>query len=306
MKKALLILAGLLVLLILVPVVFFFLRPLSVYAWFMRRSLSQAGLKLERVAAPEGPVAVWKGGTGPVLVLLHGAGDHAGAFGRVAQALSSTYTLVIPDLPGHGDSAPEAGPLSVKTLLDGTLAVLNNAVPAGRATVVGNSLGGWLAVLAAREAPERVERVVLVNGGPLRHVSKGLTLTPRTIEEARTLMDALRAPGSVPIASFVLRDVIRQAKEGPISRIAQTASDMEPYVMDGKLSSLGVPLDVIWGTSDRLLPLDYAKRILSEVPGARLFEIEGCGHVPQQECPGDFLETLSKVSSPNSTPRGAK
>ncbi|MGZ6970727.1 MAG: alpha/beta fold hydrolase, partial [Thermoanaerobaculia bacterium] len=77
-------------------------RPLEVFTWFARRSLLKAGLKKVVVQTPVGPQTAFLGGSGPMLVLLHGAGDQAGTWFRVAPSLARRYTLVIPDLAGHG------------------------------------------------------------------------------------------------------------------------------------------------------------------------------------------------------------
>jgi pimeloyl-ACP methyl ester carboxylesterase len=160
---------------------------------------------------------------------------------------------------------------------------------------VGNSLGAWLACLWAKEHPERVERLVLVNGGPLKHVAEGLTLQPKNRSEARKTIDALRDPGSLRVPDFVLDDVVREAAKGPIARLAAASEGMEKFVLEGRLGELTVPVDIVWGASDRMMPLSYAGRMRDQLPRARLTELPRCGHVPQQECPAAFTEALSKL-----------
>jgi len=270
-------------------------RPLATYAASGRRALRSAGLAKVTVPSPAGPQAVFRGGSGPVLVLLHGAGDQAAAWSLVAPKLLSGRTLVVPDLAGHGDSAPAEGPLPVETLLAGLGAVLDEAAPEEPVTIVGNSLGAWLATLWAREHPERVERIVLVNGGPLKHVAEGLTLQPKNRAEARKTVEALRDPGSIRVPDFVLDDVVRQAATGPIARLAAASEGMEKHVLEGRLGEVTVPVEIVWGASDRLMPLSYAERLRAGLPRARLTELPRCGHVPQQECPAAFAEALGKL-----------
>lgn len=285
-------------LLLLAGIVFFLvarMRPLAMYAASGRRALVSAGLTKTVVPSPAGPQAVFRGGSGPVLVLLHGAGDQAAAWSLVAPKLLAGRTLVIPDLAGHGDSAPEKGPLPVETLLAGLSAVLDDVAPKERVTIVGNSLGGWLACLWAKDHPERVERIFLVNGGPLKHVAEGLTLQPKDRAEARKTIEALRDPGSIRVPDFVLDDVVRVAATGPIARLAAASDGMEKFVLEGRLGELDVPVEIVWGASDRVMPLSYAERMRTELPRARLTELPRCGHVPQQECPSAFAETLGKL-----------
>lgn len=271
------------------------MRPLAMYAASGRRALLSAGLSKAAVPSPAGPQTFFRGGSGPVLVLLHGAGDQAAAWSIVAPKLLPGRTLVVPDLPGHGDSAPEKGPLPVETLLAGLSAVLDETVPKEPVTIVGNSLGAWLATLWAKEHPERVERIVLVNGGPLKHAAEGLTLQPKDRAEARKAVEALRDPGSIRVPDFVLDDVVREAARGPIARLAAASGGMEKFVLDGRLAEVMVPVEIVWGASDRMLPLSYAEAMLAGLPRARLTQLPRCGHVPQQECPSAFAEALQKL-----------
>ena len=270
-------------------------RPLAVLAWLARRALKRCGLKRISVPSPAGPQTVFVGGSGPILVLLHGAGDQAGTWARVAPALVSRYTLVIPDLAGHGDSAPAAGPIEAKAIVAGLEAVLASQAQDRPVILVGNSLGAWMAMVLALRHPGQVARVVAVNGGALRGFGGDINLLPRTREEARATMAGIRAPGGRAVPAPVLDDVVRQAREGALGRFA-TAPGLEDWILDeAALGTLRLPVHLLWGTSDRLMPLDYARRMLAALPQAELLTIEPCGHVPQQEAPGRFLAALGQA-----------
>ncbi len=274
--------------------VFLWQRPLSVYALMNSRALASAGFTRSEVPCPLGLQSVWTAGSGQTLVLLHGAGDSAGTYSSSVKALTPRYRVVIPDLAGHGNSAPSEGPLSVGQVLAGLEAVMQQG-PQDPAIIVGNSLGAWVAMLYAREHPDRVARLVLVNGGALVGDRPDLSLMPKTREEAAALMTQLRDAKAQPIPGFVLDDVVRQAQTGPLARLAQTAGEMGQYVLEGKLGEIKAPVDLIWGESDKLFSLGYARRMLVQLPAARLTTIPGCGHVPQQECPSRFESALSDV-----------
>jgi pimeloyl-ACP methyl ester carboxylesterase len=286
-------------------------RPLSLYARMNTRALSSAGFARTTVSSPLGPQSVWTGGSGPTLVLLHGAGDSAGTWSSVVGKLTPTYRTVIPDLAGHGGSAPAEGPLSVGQVLAGLEAVMAHG-PQDPAIIVGNSLGAWVALLYARQHPDRVARLVLVNGGALVGDRPDLSLMPKSREEAAALMTQLRDPSSEPVPGFVLDNVVREAQTGPISRLAQTAGDMGQYLLDGKLHEINAPVDLLWGESDKLFSLAYARRMMAQLPASRLTTVPGCGHVPQQECPSRFGSALSDVLTmppplpvPKAAPGGA-
>ena len=268
-------------------------RPLEVFAWGTRRSLVRAGLKKLAVEAPVGPQTVFVGGSGPVLVLLHGAGDQAGTWSRVAPILVKRHTLVIPDLAGHGASAPSTGPIQASDVFSGLEAVISSQAGGRRVTLVGNSLGAWMAMVLATRHPDWVNRVIAVNGGALKGPNDRVRLLPRTRQEARESMAQLRDPGSPAIPDNVLDDIARVAGTGPLARFAATAASMEEWILgEEQLRALRMPVRLIWGVSDGLMPLEYAQRMLAVLPDALLIPLERCGHVPQQEAPDRFETAL--------------
>lgn len=289
------IVAGLLLLLVLATGAWFvYKRPLSVFAWFNRRALAGAGLVETTATTGFGPQNYWAGGAGPTLVLLHGAGDQSGTWANVVTSLAASHRLVIPDLAGHGRSDPAEGPIEISQVLRGVEATLSQG-PQDPVTIVGNSLGAWIGLLYAHAHPDRVARLILVNGGAIRGDRDDVSLTPRTRAEAEALMKELRDPQSDAIKGFVLDDVVRVAQTGPLARFAATAAGMEAFLLDGRLHEVQVPVDLIWGESDKLFPLAYAQRMMAALPASRLRTIPNCGHVPHQECPTRFKATLAEV-----------
>ena len=268
--------------------------PLRVYALMNTRALASAGFTRADVPCAIGSQSVWTAGSGQTLVLLHGAGDSAGTWSSIVKPFTPRYRVVIPDLAGHGQSAPAEGPLSVAQVLEGLEAVMADG-PQDPAIIVGNSLGAWAAMLYARDHPGRVARLVLVNGGALVGDRPDLSLMPKTRDEAAALMTQLRDPSAEPIPAFVLDNVVREAQNGPISRLLQTADGMKQYVLDGKLHEVKAPADLLWGESDKMFSIAYARRMMAQLPAARLTTIPACGHVPQQECPVRFGAALSDV-----------
>lgn len=271
-------------------------RPLAVFAWATRRALGKAGLRRLTVDAPAGPQTVFVGGSGPVLVLLHGAGDQAGTWLHAVRALAKVRTLVVPDLAGHGDSAPGSGPIPMDAVVQGLEAVLDTVLAGRTATLAGNSLGAWLAMLLARRHPGRFDRVVAVNGGPLRGINERVGLLPTTRAEARETVAQLRDASSPAIPDPVLDDLVRQSASSPLARLAAARESMEPWLLEpADLAGLTLPVRLVWGASDRLLDLDYAERVRAALPDAALIVIQACGHIPQQEAPGPFLDALRKA-----------
>ena len=303
MKKILLTVIVLLLVLVLAGALAVYFRPIALISAMNRRALVKAGFAKSTIDSPAGPQTVFTAGTGPTLIFLHGAGDNAGTWKEVAPGFTDKYHVVVADLAGHGESAPATGPLKFDTMLSGLDGVI--ARHAAPVTLVGNSLGAWLAMRYAERHPERVARVVAVDGGPLRGERVDLAKLPADREEARQIWDAILDPGSPRIPDFILDDVVRVAHTGALGRM-ELADLQHSVVADERLQTFAVPVDLLWGEADRLVPLDYARRMEAQLPAVRLTGIPRCGHIPQGECPATFSAALRKVlAEPAPPPRPA-
>jgi len=275
----------------------FWKRPLTVDAWVSRLALGKRGLEASELATPAGTMTVWEGGNGPAMVLLHGAGDQAGAWARIMEPLVADYRVLAPDLPGHWKSDPRQGPITIEQLLAGLEALMDARCAGEPAILVGNSMGAWISFLYAVEHPDRVTRLVAINGGPVRDENPGVNVLPRTREEARATMKALLGPNTVLPPDFVLDDVVRQARVGPAARLAegllQAGEGLEAFVLDDRLAEVTVPVELVWGDADELFTIRYAQHLAEGLPNARLHPVKDCGHVPQRECPDRLLKALT-------------
>lgn len=278
----------------------FFLRPVAMTAWLRRIALRRAGLRKTKLTTTVGEQIAWQGGAGPLLVLLHGAGDQAGTWHALAPELKRHFQLLLPDLSGHGESAPRQGALSLGTLLSALEQVLDaNPWRDAPMVIAGNSLGAWMAMLYAQKHPDRVTRVILIDGGPIRSASE-TDIMPKNREEARRTLDRVFDPSSPRAPNFVLDDLVRVSNSGPISRLmAAGEEDMSKYLLEDKLATFQTPVELIWGASDRLVPLDYAKKLQSLLPHCTLTVIERCGHAPQRERPRELTRLLLQILAPD-------
>jgi pimeloyl-ACP methyl ester carboxylesterase len=278
------------------------LRPLAVFETFERLRLRTNHLKRLEAGGPRGPVVYWAGGAGPAVFFLHGVNDQAGTWVRVIAPLLDQHRVVLLDLAGHGASAPADGPLSVKDLLDGVETVVAAESREGRVTLVGNSLGGWLALLYADRHPDRVRQVVLVNGAAVKDDGSGrkVNLLPRNRQEAAQALQATMSPASAPVPGFVMDDLVRRAPGSPLARLMASPTADE-FLIDARLGGLRMPVTLIWGEDDQLLPVAYAKKVAAALPLAELVVLPRCGHIPQRECPDQLLPALDRAlrASPN-------
>ena len=222
----------------------------------------------------------------PLLVLLHGVNDHAGTWFTVAAALAERFRLIVPDLPGHGESEPHEGALPISMIVDRIAAIL----PREPFTLLGNSLGGWIAMLYTLRHPDRVHALILeASGGIERPFAVPVLATNR--EEAEVILRAVHGPKFVA-PDWVIEALLERAKDSPMLRVTETA---EHYV-DTRLGDLRVPAHLIWGADDGVLPVAYAEELRRGIPGARLHVLEGAAHIPHLQQPERFLACLTAIS----------
>jgi pimeloyl-ACP methyl ester carboxylesterase len=288
MRRALLFVSAAVLAVALIAGVWFYRSPLACFAWLSRVALERAGMAQAALAGPRGPLAVFAGGQGPTVLLIHGANDQAGAWAGVAAPLLRGHRVVALDLPGHGDSAPADGPLGIGDLLAGLDVVL--AAERSPVTLVGNSLGGFLALHLALRHPEQVARVVLVNGAA-HQARSDVPLLPRTRTEARRALEALTGPNARMPPGFVLDDLVRRSAGSPMARLFR--SDLPAWTLDERLADVSVPVTLVWGDADELMPLAYAQAAQAKLgSAARLVTLPGCGHIPMRECPERLAPAL--------------
>ena len=266
------------------------LMTLAQFIAYTRGELAKGGF--ERVAADD--AVYWRAGKGDVVVLLHGSNDQAGTWFAVAPKLAKTHRVIVPDLAGHGESGPHEGPLPLSLLVTRVHDVLARE-DAKRVTLVGNSMGGWIAILYALKYPEQVERLVLEDAsGMMWPLSVPLVATNR--EDAIKILRAVHGPNA-PIADWTIDALLQPETTAAMKRVV--AGGVLEYLLDEKLPSLKVPTTLIWGKDDGLLPVAYAEALQKMIAGSTLIIIDGAAHMPHRQQPERFLECLSKSSSPS-------
>jgi pimeloyl-ACP methyl ester carboxylesterase len=220
------------------------------------------------------------------LVLLHGVNDHAGTWFSVAPALAQRYRVILPDLPGHGESLPRSGPLPISTIVDRISAIL----PEEPFTLLGNSLGGWIAMLYTLRHPERVSTLILESSGGLdRPFAVPVTATNR--EGADVILRAVHGPNFVA-PEWAIEALLERAIDSPLLRVTEIA---EHYI-DARLADIRVPTHIIWGADDGVVPVSYAKELQRGIASSQLHVLEGAAHIPHLQQPQRFLECLNSIS----------
>ena len=264
-------------------------------------TLGEAGLRLQGVRSAHvqaGPhrLRYLEAGSGPPLLLVHGLGSSAMQdWGRLVGPLGRQFHVYAPDLPGFGRSErPPDADYSISMQVEAVRAFMDT-LGIDRARVAGISMGGWIVSRLAGESPERVERLVVVDGAGMESDGSDIpadALLPRDEEGVRRLIATVRhKPPATP--SFVARDILARKlrEEWIIRRALESMRDGDDW-LDGTLARADMPVLVIWGKQDVLIPLDYGIALRAEFPNAELEVLDGCGHVPIADCPEEFDRVL--------------
>jgi pimeloyl-ACP methyl ester carboxylesterase len=263
--------------------------PVEAFVVATRAALVQAGL--ERVVRADGDV-YWRGGPNgaPVLVLLHGVNDQAGTWAAVAGPLAKRFRLLIPDLAGHGESEPKTGPIPLPLILQQLDALVSDEA-SGLVTLLGNSMGGWVAILYALQHPDCVGRLILEDASGMAW-NITVPLFPQTREQAVIALHAVNGPHA-ETPDWAIDVLLHPKSVAPMARVAQTG--LIPYLVDGRLGEIRVPTSLIWGADDGLLPVAYAEVLQKKIAGATLQIIDGAAHIPHRQQPEKFLACLNAI-----------
>jgi len=255
-----------------------------------------------------------KVGQGPVLLLLHGMGCDHTTWSPVIDTLARRYTVVAPDLLGHGLSDKPRADYSVGGYANG-MRDLMTCLGIDKVTVIGHSFGGGVAMQFAYQFPERTERLVLVASGGLGpevspliravttpgfHPMMGMLTLPgvrhsgraglralsripstwtRDLDEVAAIYDSFRDPAA--------RHAIRHVVKAVVDWRGQVVS-----MADRAYLTQEMPMAVVWGEHDRVIPVSHAERAAELAPGARVRVLPNAGHFPHKDHPQRFARIV--------------
>lgn len=243
-------------------------------------------------------------GSGPTVILLHGLGGDSSNWAATTPALAKNFHVFVPDQIGFGRSDKPLLPYRVATFVD-FLDGFYRQTGITKATLVGNSLGGWIAAAFALKYPEKVEKVVLVDaaglspqrwGGSQFSRDVAMQLNPTTREGMRNVLQAILYNKHLITDQSVEAAFTAKLKKNDGFTVTQVIESIGrgEDLLDGRLGALKAPTLIVWGREDVLTPLAIGKAFNEDIKGSQLAVLDRCGHVPQMECAGAFLEVLNK------------
>jgi len=244
-------------------------------------------------------------GTGEPLVLLHGFGGDGSAWDAVLAGLGEDIRTLVVDLPGHGGSLTSEGRGGAGRMAKAILAGLDDA-GVERFHLAGHSMGGAVAALIAMRAPDRVKSLTLVAPGGIDSKINaellGRYAKAATAEELCACLAEMSAPGFEMPQAVVDRFVAARARPGALEALDETYQAMFPEgpdkgqgVLPGDaLSALGMPVAVIWGSADAVLPCPSPRALPAHFALSILPEL---GHMLPEEAPGAVVRVLRQASA---------
>ena len=260
-----------------------------------------------REAAAGGGTFYLEAGSGDAVVALHGLGATNASMLTTLWDLSADHRVIAPDLPGFGDSAKPVRSYDAP-FYGRWLVGLLDELGIAKAHIVGNSLGGRVAIEAALQAPDRVDRLALLTPSPafirrrelvrvVRLLRPELGLVPLPMSHKRVVASIkalFSRPHRLPDQWYeAAADEFLRVFGSPRGRVAFFSAARQIYLEEpygdvgfwDRLRELSRPALFVWGDRDRLVPAGFARHVAKAVPDAHSILLSDCGHVPQFEHP---------------------
>jgi pimeloyl-ACP methyl ester carboxylesterase len=257
-------------------------------------------------------------GSGPALLLIHGIGDNSTTWSTVQSKLAQRFTVIAPDLLGHGQSDKPRADYSIAAYANGMRDLLG-VLDIEKVTVVGHSLGGGVAMQFAYQFPQMVDRLILIGaGGVTKDVNIALRVASLPLGgEALALLrlpfvlPAMQAVGrlagglvgttavgrDLPDVLRILRDLPEPTASAAFTRTLRAVVDWRGQVvtmLDRCYLTESVPVQLIWGEQDVVIPVSHALMAHSAMPGSQLEIFKKSGHFPFHDDPDRFVEVVER------------
>ena len=282
--------------------------PVWSFSKLTRASLALAGIHGHALKLDGLEVHYFEGGKGKPVVFVHGLGGQAQEWGGLLTAVArGGFHVFAMDLPGFGDTTrPRERTYSIREQADFVESFLY-ALHIDRVTLVGVSMGGWIAATVALSQPQRVERLVMMDSAGFAFETSFDTalFTPKTPAEVDALL-ALLMPNPEPLPTFVKEDFVRQGQnQAWVVERALASMHTGADTLDGRFASMKPPLLLVWGKQDAMTPLRLGEAMHRAAPGSVLEVFDGCGHLAFATCEDRVAPRLTSFLAGNGPPAGS-
>lgn len=257
-------------------------------------------------------------GAGPAILLIHGIGDNSTTWTCIHAQLAQRFTVIAPDLLGHGKSDKPRADYSVAAYANGMRDLLS-VLDIERVTIIGHSLGGGVAMQFAYQFPHLVDRLILVGAGG---VTKDVNVVFRlaSLPMGAEALALLRLPMVLPAVQLagrllglaigstaigqdlpnvlrILDDLPEPTASSAFTRTLRAVVDWRGQIvtmLDRCYLTQAIPVLIIWGSRDVVVPVRHARMAHAAMPGSRLEIFEGSGHFPFHDDPARFLDLVQR------------
>jgi pimeloyl-ACP methyl ester carboxylesterase len=257
-------------------------------------------------------------GSGPAILLIHGIGDNSTTWTGIHAKLAQRFTVVAPDLLGHGKSDKPRADYSAAAYANGMRDLLS-VLDIERVTIVGHSLGGGVAMQFAYQFPHLVERLILVGAGG---VTKDVNIALRfaSLPMGSEALALLRLPLVLPTLQMmgrlaglmlgstavgrdlpnilrILDDLPEPTASAAFTRTLRAVVDWRGQIvtmLDRCYLTEAIPVQIIWGSEDVVVPVRHAHMAHAAMPGSQLEIFENSGHFPFHDDPARFLDLVHR------------
>lgn len=255
-------------------------------------ALSQAPSEKVAVVYAEN-IHYLEAGQGPPVILLHGLGSVKEIWLANLGALAAKYHVYAIDQIGFGHSDKPLLDYKIVTYAD-FLQGFMQSQNLTKATLVGNSLGGWIALDFVARHPDMVDKLVLVDAAGLSALqAPKVDLNPSSLDGMRAVLESIFYDKKFVTDEFVVRAFTNHVHNNDGYTIQRTmAGVMQPQFEDQNLKSIHAPTLIVWGREDELIPEAIGEKLKDGISGAKLVVFDHCGHVPQLEKAEDFNHAL--------------
>ena len=278
--------------------------------------LTSVDLEVQYVTVHGYRRAFVKTGSGPALLLLHGLGCDHTTWKPVIAELAENFTVIAPDFLGHGESAKPRADYSVGGYANGMRDLLT-ILGIDRATVVGHSFGGGVAMQFAYQFPERTERMILVSSGGLGpevtaairaitlpgfHQFIGALSLPVARQVVRAALRGLHATGISALRDLdEVADIVDSwrdpATRRAIKHVVRSCVDINGQIItmrDRAYLTAAMPMALVWGTDDRVIPASHVRMVEALGLDATIEVLSDSGHFPHRDHPERFVAFVNE------------
>jgi pimeloyl-ACP methyl ester carboxylesterase len=257
----------------------------------------RAGLTEKKVAVDNYIVPYYDGGSGEPLVLIHGFGDTKISFVQAAEWLTPKYRVILPEVPGFGDSVRDTGrSYGIRDQVE-TIHAMLKSLGIQKCHIGGNSMGGHIAAAYALAFPNEVHSLILIDAaGVTVSESKpyeNASAPVRSEADFDAYLDKVFVKKPMiprPVKTYLIERTARDFEWH--NRIRGDIRSGEDYILNNRISAIAAPTLILWGDKDQLVNIDVGRAYHAGIAGSQLVVFTDCGHSPQYERPRETAEAI--------------